>query len=180
MAAGAVGAAQQHQVAGAAGVPRRAHHKGAAERLDQRRHKGVLPQHLRFDFIRCTAKIRVHGLVRVFRFGSRRGGGAAQQPVLMQRSRQLAAHFPHALGGGSARFLHSIQRRACRTLPLLGRGQRVQACLHLLHGVAGLLGLFRRSGVFFTAHQAAHPGIVLIFQAHWSSSRSALWGSLYV
>ena len=169
MAAGAVGAAQQHQVAGAAGVPRRAHHKGAAERLDQRRHKGILPQHLRPDRIGHAGKIRLSG-------GCRGRGGcrhrAAKQSVLLERFCQVAAHFAHALGRGGTRLLHTGQHALCGILPLLGGSQGIQLGLHLLHGLTGLGGLAGSGGVFAAAHQAADPGIVTVFQTHDSSSFS--------
>ena len=169
VAAGAVGTAQKHHAAGAGGILRRAQHKGAAERLDQRRDKGILPQHLGFDFIRHTGKI-------CLAVGSRGRGGrghrAAQQAILFQRLCQLTAHLAHILGGGGTGFLHRAQRTAGGGLAFLGRAQGFQLGLHLLHGIAGSFGLLLIGGVFAAAHQAADPGIVLIFQAHFPSSIS--------
>ena len=169
MAARAVGAAEQHHAAGVGGVVRRAQHKRAAERLDQRRDKGILPQHLGLDLFGHSGKIRLGGHSRG------RGGrsdGAAQQTVLLERLRQLAAHPAHALRRGGPCLLHGVQCAARGSLALLGLGQSVQLGLHLLHGVIGVLSLLRGRGVPAAAHQAANPGIVLVFQAHRLSSVS--------
>ena len=171
VAARAVWAAEQHHAAGVGGVVRRAQHKRAAERLDQRRDKGILPQHLGLDLFGHSGKIRLGGRSRG------RGGrsdGAAQQTVLLERLRQLAAHPAHALRRGGPCLLHGVQCAARGSLALLGLGQGVQLGLHLLHGVAGVLSLLRGRGVPAAAHQAADPGIVLVFQAHRLSSVSGL------
>ena len=169
VAARAVGAAEQHHAAGVGGVVRRAQHKRAAERLDQRRDKGILPQHLGLDLFGHSGKIRLGGHSRG------RGGrshGAAQQTVLLERLRQFAAHPAHALRRGGPCLLHGVQCAARGSLALLGLGQGVQLGLHLRHGVVGVLSLLRCRGVLAAAHQAADPGIVLVFQAHRLSSVS--------
>ena len=171
VAAGAVGAAEQHHTARAVGLLRGSQHKGAAERLDQSRHKGVLPQHLRPDRIGHAGKIRLAGGCRG---RGRRRHRAAEQSVLLQRFCQVTAHFAHALGRGGTRLLHTGQHALCGGLPLLGGGQGIQLGLHLLHCLAGLSGLAGGGGVFAAAHQAADPCIVAIFQTHDSSSFSGL------
>ena len=164
VAACAGGAAQQHNAARTARVTRRTQHKRAAERLDKRRDKGILPQHLRLNFLGHAGKIRLGGR-------SRGGGGrshrAAQQAVLLQRLRQLAAHLADVLGGGGTGLLHSVQRTACGCLAFLRGSQSIQLRLHLLHGVAGIRGLLRGRGVLAAAHQAAHPSVILIFETHF-------------
>ena len=67
---------------------------------------------------------------------------------------------------GTARLVQGIRRRSGLLLPLLGGVQRFQLGLHLLHGVTGLCGFLGGGGIFPAAHQAADPGIILLFKTH--------------
>ncbi|MFR3226103.1 MAG: hypothetical protein ACLTNY_03980 [Blautia massiliensis (ex Durand et al. 2017)] len=95
-----------------------------------------------------------------------RGRRLFQQAVLPQRSGQLAAHLPHMVGGLALGFLHGVTGRTGVPAAFLGVAQRVQLGLHLLDDLLRFVGLLRVGGVFAAAHQAADPGVILIFKTH--------------
>lgn len=154
--------------AGAGGILRRAQHKGAAERLDQRRDEGILPQHLGFDFIRHTGKI-------CLAVGSR-GRGRARPPCRPAGhpvSATLSAHCSSCAHSRRWRHRLSAPRPAhCwRRLAFWACAQGFQLgriCCTARWQLRPLL----IGGVFAALPQAADPGIVLIFQAHFPSSIS--------
>ena len=166
VAAGARRAAEQHQPPGP-GARRAAHHKGAAERLDHIRHKGVLPQHPGADLAGQPVKTGAGGCG-----GGGFGRGLVQQPVAAQVAGELAAHPADALGGGVGGFLHRPVRLLGPGLAFLAGGQGVQLGLHLAQAVPGGAG-FLLAGGAGAAHQPPHPIVVLFFQAH--TGPSPLW-----
>lgn len=162
MAAGAGLAAQEHQPARFV-RPGRAHHKRAAERLDDIGDEFILPD----DPGAHPGGQAVEPGARAVRRGGRGGRlrlRAVQKPVAAQAAGQFAAHAAHAFGGRARGFLHGVQRFGGRGLAFLPGGQRVQLRLHLFQAAARVLAF--PGGAALAAHQPLYPGVVLLFNAH--------------